>query len=411
MHIGEEDDVTVEGSGPRDVSALQLPARGGVERDEAGVWRMTGAGGEPVLAVQWFLADLAATDAADSTLRSYAYDLLRWFRFLSAIDVEWRRATRRDVRDFVRWFREAPNSQRVRGDKPSSRPVPGTLNPRTGKTYLAAGYAPRTINHALSVVSAFYTYAVDAGLGPPRNPVTGVNPSASDSAAGVRRRAALRQKEPRHQPRDIPDDLLAKVINELSCERDRALVAVALGSGLRASELLSMTCGGIDAGRGVVRVVPKGGLVPIWVPSTPESFVQISRYLLSRRDFRLFDPLWVTRRTPVRPLTYFALRQILERVNARLGTNITWHDLRHTFTHQLLSDKSVGVSDVQQLLRHRDLNTLSSYSTTRVDELAQRLRAVDAQPKPAAFAGDGYNEEDLQTLFPGVSPPPAGRVE
>lgn len=129
--------MTDEGVGPRDVSALKLPTLGYVERDETGLWRMTGADGEPVKAVQWFLADLAATDAADSTLRSYAYDLLRWFRFLSAIDVEWRQATRRDVRDFVRWFRDAPNAQRVRGGQPSSRPAAGTSNHQTGKAYLS----------------------------------------------------------------------------------------------------------------------------------------------------------------------------------------------------------------------------------------------------------------------------------
>ena len=262
-------------------------------------------------------------------------------------------------------------------------------------------------------MSVFYSYAVEAGLGPVRNPVPEAKQGTADSmhSAGVRRRAALRQKEPRRQPRDIPDGLLEKVIGELSCERDRALVGVALGSGLRASELLSMTCGGIDAGRNVIRVLPKGGSVPIWVPATPDAFVLISRYLVIRGNFRLSDPLWVTRRAPVRRLTYFALRQVLERINVRLGTNISWHDLRHTFTHQLLSDKSVGVSDVQQLLRHRDLNTLSSYSATRVDELAQRLQAVHYSPKLTTFAADGYNDADLQTLFPGVSLPPAGKVE
>jgi integrase len=126
-------------------------------------------------------------------------------------------------------------------------------------------------------------------------------------SAGVRRRAALRRKVPRRQPRDIPDSLLAKVTSELTCQRDQALVAVALGSGLRASELLSMSCGGIDAGSGIIRVLPKGGSTPIWVPATSESFVQISRYLISRNEFRLSDPHWVTRRAPVRPLTYFAL--------------------------------------------------------------------------------------------------------
>jgi len=403
----------VEAAGPRDVSALKLPALGCVERDESGIWRMKGADGAPVTAVGWFLADFAATDAADSTLRSYAYDLLRWFRFLIAIEVEWQRATRRDVRDFVRWFREAPNAQRTRGHKPSSRPAAGTLNHQTGKAYLSAGYAPRTINHALSVVSTFYTYAVEAGLGRLRNPVPEAKRGATDSMdpTGTRRRTALRQKEPRREPRDIPNGLLEKVVSELTCERDRALLAVALASGLRASELLSMTCGGIDAGRNIVRIVPKGSSVPIWVPATPEAFVQLSRYMLTRKNFRLADPLWVTRRQPIRPLTYFALRQILERINIRLGTNITWHDLRHTFTHQLLSDKSVGVTDVQQLLRHRDLNTLSSYSATRVDELAVRLQAVDSQPKPEAFVAGGYNDADLQTLFPGVSLTPNERAD
>jgi integrase len=132
------------------------------------------------------------------------------------------------------------------------------------------------------------------------------------------------------------------MIGELACDRDRALVSVALGSGLRAGELLSMTCGGIDAGRGVLRVIPKGGVVPIWVPATPDAFVEISRYLLSRMPFAGSDPLWITRRAPARPLTYFALRQILERINTRLGANITWHDLRYTFTHRLLSDDAVG---------------------------------------------------------------------
>ena len=399
--------MTIDGAGPRDVSALRIPALGCVERDESGAWRMIGAHGGPVTAVQWFLSDLAATDAADSTLRSYAYDLLRWFRFINAIGVEWHTATRRDVHDFVRWFRDAPNAQRGRRNKPSSRPGAGTLNQQTGKPYLPAGYAPRTVNHALSVVSSFYTYAIDAGLGPNRNPVPGVTQSSSDSGdpGGARRRVSLRQKEPRRQPRDIPDGLLEKVFREISCERDRALVAVALGSGVRAGELLSMTCGGIDAGRNVIRVVPKGGSVPIWVPATPEAFVQISRYLLTRRSFRLPDPLWVTRRAPVRPLTYFALRQILERINARLGTNISWHDLRHTFTHQLLSDKSMGVSDVQQLLRHRDLNTLYSYSATRVDELARRLQAVGSEPQAPRLATGRYEDADLRTLFPGVSAP------
>ena len=66
----------------------------------------------------------------------------------------------------------------------------GTLEFQTGKAYLGSGYASRTINHALSVVSEFYSFAVQAGLGPLANPVpTGMRDvdsrlSASAAACG-----------------------------------------------------------------------------------------------------------------------------------------------------------------------------------------------------------------------------------
>jgi integrase/recombinase XerC len=397
-----------ETEAPRDVSQLLLPGLGHVGRDEHGAWQVYGPDGVAASAVGWFLADLSASDCADSTCRSYAYDLLRWLRFSAAVEVEWQQATRREVRDFVRWFRLAPNPQRARSRKEGGRPPAGSLNPHTGKAYLDSGYASRTINHALTVVSEFYTFAVQAGLGPLHNPVpTGMRDVDSWGSAR-RRRAALRQKEPQRQPRDVPHELLRQMVTALSCSRDRALLAVAVGAGLRAGELLSMTCGGLDAGRGVLSVIPKGSTVPVWVPATPEAFVEISRYLLTRRPGGQSDALWLTLRSPIRPLTYFALRQVLERINDRLGTNISWHDLRHTFTHRLLDDDGIGLSDVQQLLRHRDLSTLSAYSTSRVDELVKQLRAHEARPKPELSAADGYDTVALRTLFPGlVLPSPA----
>ena len=395
--------------GPRDVSGLQLPLLGHVDRDQRGAWQVFGADGEPMSAVTWFLDDLSASDCADSTARSYAYDLLRWLRFLAAVGVVWQQASRREVRDFVRWFRSAPNPQRARGGGEAGRPPVGSLNPQTGKAYLGSGYAARTINHALSVVSEFYAYAVRAGLGPLQNPVPCAlrHPSPADPTSPRRRRAALRQKKPHGQPRNVPDELMVQIVAELTCDRDRALVAVAVGAGLRAGELLSMTCAGLDAGRGVVSVIPKGGSVPVWVPAGSDAFVQISRYLLTRPRGRGSDPLWVTLRAPIRPLTY-----LLERINVRLGTNVSWHDLRHTFTHRLLSDKAVGLSDVQQLLRHRDLSTLSDYSTSRVEELVGQLQAHEARPKPQASAAIGYDTDELRALFPGLplaSPNETGR--
>ena len=48
-----------------------------------------------------YLRELAASDCSPSTPRSYAYDLLRWFRFLHDRLIAWDRAERVDVREFV----------------------------------------------------------------------------------------------------------------------------------------------------------------------------------------------------------------------------------------------------------------------------------------------------------------------
>ncbi len=73
----------------------------------------------------------------------------------------------------MRWLRVAPNDQRRRalavgGD---GRPATGSVNLRTGKPYLDGGHAPASINHRLAVLSGFYDYAVESGMGPLVNPV------------------------------------------------------------------------------------------------------------------------------------------------------------------------------------------------------------------------------------------------
>ena len=59
-----------------------------------------------------YLRELAVSDCSPATVRSYAYALLRWFRFLHGRFVGWERAERTDVRAFVEHLREIPNPQR-----------------------------------------------------------------------------------------------------------------------------------------------------------------------------------------------------------------------------------------------------------------------------------------------------------
>jgi hypothetical protein len=164
-------------------------------------------------AASGFLRELAASDCSPGTLRSYAFDLLRWFRFLHRQWTPWERAERTDVRDFVEWLREAPVPQRL--NRRPEAPEPGSVNPVTGKQSPGAKYAARTINHQLSVLFGFYEWACAAGVGPLVNPV----PAQRTRYGGrvnshhnpmenfvVRRRATYRQRVPRPTWRAIPDD-------------------------------------------------------------------------------------------------------------------------------------------------------------------------------------------------------------
>ena len=132
-------------------------------------WVVTDAAEQPIAVIGEFLRDFVACGNSAASCRSYAFDLLRWFRFLAAVDVEWQRAQRGEVRDFVLWLRVGHNPARDR-HRPDP-PAPGAVNPRTGKTSLRAGYAPATINHAVSVLSAFYDFHLLSGQGPVVSPV------------------------------------------------------------------------------------------------------------------------------------------------------------------------------------------------------------------------------------------------
>ena len=52
-------------------------------------YALVGPDGEPVVPVQDYLAELLAADCSPLTLRSYAFDLLDWFRFLAAASLYW----------------------------------------------------------------------------------------------------------------------------------------------------------------------------------------------------------------------------------------------------------------------------------------------------------------------------------
>ncbi|MFI1155079.1 site-specific integrase [Streptomyces sp. NPDC020817] len=96
----------------REVSGLVVARVGSVEATTAATlpWVVLDGAGRPITSASEFLRELLAGGNTPASCRSYAFDLLRWFRFLAAVHVEWNRAKRVDVRDFVLWLRTCHNS-------------------------------------------------------------------------------------------------------------------------------------------------------------------------------------------------------------------------------------------------------------------------------------------------------------
>jgi integrase len=363
--------------------------------------------GAEVPAVCEFLRELMAGDCAPSTCRSYAFDLLRWFRLLAAVGVGWEQAGRGEVREMVVWLRTSENPQRRRSDL--AAPAAGSVNERTGKARLAGGYAPATINHALSVVASFYEFHISQGRGPLLNPVPapsrrGARVHAHHNpleAFGDHRRAPYRQKQSRAAPRSIPDDLFDELFAALRCHRDRAIVSLYVSSGARASELLGVCGANVHWGQNLVSVVTKGSRALEQVPASPDAFVWLALYLAESPLAGPDQPLWWARRSPRRPLNYMAMRAVLGRANAELGTNFTLHDLRHTCAARLVRDPAMTLSDVQAVLRHRHLSSTEIYTRARLEDIVERVQAHYARPAPtpAPAPAPVYDPACMRVVF------------
>jgi len=381
--------------------------------------RVVGPDGDVAEPVSVFLRDLLASGKSAAALRSYAVDLLRWWRFLDAVDVAWDRASRAEARDFSCWIQLTVKQQlqttRPRAARRSSR-SPGAPNPVTGKPASGDGYAPSTVAHSETVLRRFYDFCRDAGTGPVLNPFP-LDASRRGRRAHAHRNpmdewkpertGRYRPSVPRRIPRAIPDDWFNRLFAALGPDRDRALVAFWISTGARASELLGMRQCDIYPGEQLISVVRKGSRARQQLPASADAFVWHRLY--QQELLRLGvprgrrQPAWWTLRRPHRPLTYHGAHRMFERVNASLGADWTLHDLRHSAAARMARDSQLSLTDVQWVLGHAHLTTTELYLTPSKDEViegvlahhARQAQSRETPPQPAP----GYDPQSMAVLF------------
>lgn len=274
--------------------------------------------------------------ASENTLTAYRHDLDAWQRYL--------RLERRTLL------------------APGSDTLPEWLDARCETHRL------RSNARLLSSLRRFYRWALEQAL------------TDSDPLSEVRL-----PKVRANLPDTLDEDEVERLLDAPDPEtplglRDRAMLEVLYGCGLRVSELIGLRLDTVNLRQGVVRVVGKGDKERL-VPMGEEAQAWVERYLRAGRGAMMSD----IRRPPLFPgrSDAFMTRQTFwHRIKhyarlAGIDKPLSPHTLRHAFATHLLNH-GANLRVVQLLLGHSDLSTTQIYT-----HVAQaRLEALHAEHHP-----------------------------
>ena len=190
-------------------------------------------------------------------------------------------------------------------------------------------------------------------------------------------------------PKILPEEAMQRLVDSVSGVeprdlRDRAMLELLYGCGLRVSELCDLTLESFPFGAELVRCTGKGSKERV-VPLGSAAGDAISRYLSSARDaFSKGDAserhLFLTRLG--KKFTRMGVFKILKQRAAAAGVDpdtVSPHVLRHCFASHLLAH-GADIRAIQEMLGHSSISTTQIY--THVDQ--SRLGEIHRKYHPRA---------------------------
>ena len=230
------------------------------------------------------------------------------------------------------------------------------------------GLAPTSIRRNVSAVRTYYRFLLGEGQ--------------------VVRDPSERLETPKKW-RTLPDVLTAAEIDRLLAAvtldeplafRDRAMLELAYGAGLRVSEWISLGVKDVMLDEALVRVLGKGSkerLVPIGRRAIAATAVYVRELRPRLEKGKGRGALILSARGA--QLTRMGAWKILQKYvrKAELKKRVTPHTLRHSFATHLL-EGGADLRAVQEMLGHADISTTQIY--THVDR--EYLRSVHKQFHP-----------------------------
>jgi integrase/recombinase XerD len=305
------------------------------------------------------MTDREAADAVSRAFRIEEFgDFLRFERGLAARTVD---AYVRDVGRFAFLAAEA-----------------GVSGP-TGATYellrdyvaslAELGRAPATITRAVSSLRGYFRFLVEEGV------------LEEDPSELLETPRAGRPLPDVLSVPEVESILAAVTPDRTFAFRDRAILEVLYGCGLRVSELCGLRVRDSDVIDGLVRVLGKGSkerLVPLGADAR-HALHRYLRELRPRLDKGASEGRVFLNRNG-RPLSRMGVWKLLRQYVERAGITkrVTPHTMRHSFATHLL-EGGADLASVQEMLGHADISTTEIY--THVDRSHLRQVHRDHHPR------------------------------
>ena len=155
--------------------------------------------------------------------------------------------------------------------------------------------------------------------------------------------------------------------SKLYSYRNKAILELLYGSGLRRSELIGLNICDINFEQGYAKVLGKGSKERI-VPITDIALDSIQNYLLTRPQYAPSEPLFLSSYN--RRISGEGIRKIIKQsaIDTKLVRHITPHSLRHSFATHLLNN-GCDLKTLQEMLGHKSLSATQVYTHVSLERL------------------------------------------
>ena len=234
-----------------------------------------------------------------------------------------------------------------------------------------------TVAHNLTVIKNFHKYLIKENI-------------VRDDVSLFISRPKLQKRLPRSLSVEEVDRLLDITLVTPFDYRNKAMLELMYGAGLRVSELVSLTLNQVDLENGLIRIMGKGRKERE-IPIGEYGIYYLTQYLDCRSQLikyhRQEEALFLNNHG--KQITRQGFFKILKKLLLEKGLNpdVSPHTLRHSFATHLLS-RGADLRSIQEMLGHSDISTTKIYTQVSDEKVANDYKKYH----PREHKGDKKNE-------------------